>query len=122
MENENFLEETLSAGTDYLQYNTKKAEKKGTIKTIIPEFEDKYLGKLEVIKGELFLTSTDKKEVQAAKIAGIEFNPYDITEEGELQSSNTNLELMSPDGTLTIPSNVSKIGYGAFSNVEGLKQ
>ena len=121
MENENFLEETLSAGTDYLQYNTKKAEEKGTIKTIIPEFEDKYLGKLEVIKGELFLTSTDKKEVQAAKIAGIEFNPYDITEEGELQSSNTNLELMSPDGTLTIPSNVSKIGYGAFSNVEGLK-
>ena len=121
MENENFLEETLSAGTDYLQYNTKKAEEKGTIKTIIPEFEDKYLGKLEIIKGELFLTSTDKKEVQAAKIAGIEFNPYDITEEGELQSSNTNLELMSPDGTLTIPSNVSKIGYGAFSNVEGLK-
>ena len=121
MENENFLEETLSAGTDYLQYNTKKAEEKGTIKTIIPEFEDKYLGKLEVIKGELFLTSTDKKEVQAAKIAGIEFNPYDITEDGELQSSNTNLELMSPDGTLTIPSNVKKIGYGAFSNVEGLK-
>ena len=121
MENENFLEETLSAGTDYLQYNTKKAEEKGTIKTIIPEFEDKYLGKLEVIKGELFLTSTDKKEVQAAKIAGIEFNPYDVTEDGELQSSNTNLELMSPDGTLTIPSNVSKIGYGAFSNVEGLK-
>ena len=121
MENENFLAETLSAGTDYLQYNTKKAEEKGTIKTIIPEFEDKYLGKLEIIKGELFLTSTDKKEVQAAKIAGVEFNPYDITEDGELQSSNTNLELMSPDGTLTIPSNVSKIGYGAFSNVEGLK-
>ena len=121
MEDENFLAETLSAGTDYLQYNTKNIEEKGTIKTIIPEFEDKYLGKLEIIKGELFLTSTDKKEVQAAKIAGIEFNPYDITEEGELQSSNTNLELMSPDGTLTIPSNVSKIGYGAFSNVEGLK-
>ena len=121
MENENFLEETLSAGIDYLQYNTKNIEEKGTIKTIIPEFEDKYLGKLEVIKGELFLTSTDKKEVQAAKIAGVEFNPYDITEDGELQSSNTNLELMSPDGTLTIPSNVSKIGYGAFSNVEGLK-
>ena len=121
MEDENFLAETLSAGTDYLQYNTKNIEEKGTIKTIIPEFEDKYLGKLEIIKGELFLTSTDKKEIQASKIAGIEFNPYDITEEGELQSSNTNLELMSPDGTLTIPSNVKKIGYGAFSNVEGLK-
>ena len=122
MEDENFLAETLSAGTDYLQYNTKKAEEKGTIKTIIPEFEDRYLGKLEVIKGELFLTSTDKKEVQAAKIAGIEFNPYDITEEGELKSSDTNLELMSPDGTLTIPSNVTKIESGAFSGLDGLKR
>ena len=28
MENENFLEETLSAGTDYLQYNTKRQKKK----------------------------------------------------------------------------------------------
>ncbi len=34
MENENFLAETLSAGTDYLQYNTKKAEEKGTINFI----------------------------------------------------------------------------------------
>ena len=56
------------------------------------------------------------------KIAGVEFNPYDITEEEKLSSSNTNLELMSPDGTLTIPSNVSKIGYGAFDNVETIMQ
>ena len=66
MENENFLEETLSAGTDYLQYNT-KGRKKRNNKTIIPEFEDKYLGKLEVIKGELFLTSTDKKKCKQQK-------------------------------------------------------
>ncbi len=29
---------------------------------------------------------------------------------------------MSPDGTLTIPSNVTKIGSGAFSGLEGLKR
>ena len=120
IEDKNFIEKTLSAGKNTLEYNTKK-EDGGTILSIIPELDERYIDNLEIIKGELFLTSTDKKEIQASKIAGIEFNPYDITEEGELQSSNTNLELMSPDGTLTIPSNVSKIGYGAFSNVEGLK-
>ena len=120
IEDKNFIEETLSAGKNTLEYNTKK-EDGGTILTIIPELDERYIDKLEIIKGQLFLTSTAKKEVQAAKIAGIEFNPYDITEDGELQSSDTNLELMSPDGTLTIPSNVSKIGYGAFSNLEGLK-
>ena len=120
IEDKNFIEETLSAGKNTLEYNTKK-EDGGTILSIIPELDERYIDKLEIIKGQLFLTSTDKKEVQAAKIAGIEFNPYDITEDGELQSSDTNLELMSPDGTLTIPSNVKKIGYGAFSNLEGLK-
>ena len=121
MEDKNFLEETLSAGKKTLEYNTKK-ETEGTILDIIPELDEKYMDKLEVIKGELFLTSTDKREVQAAKIAGIEFNPYDITEDGELKSSDTNLELMSPDGTLTIPSNVTKIGSGAFSGLDGLKR
>ena len=119
MEDEKFIEETLSAGKNTLEYNTKK-EDGGTILNIIPELDEKYIDKLEIIKGELFLTSTDKKEVQAAKIAGIEFNPYKI-EDGELQSFDTNLELMSPDGTLTIPNNVTKVGYGAFSNLEGLK-
>ena len=120
IEDKNFIEKTLSAGKNTLEYNTKK-EDGGTILSIIPELDERYIDNLEIIKGELFLTSTDKKEVQAAKIAGIEFNSYDITEDGELQSSDTNLELMSPDGTLTIPNNVTKIGYGAFSNLEGLK-
>ena len=119
LEDETFIEETLSAGKNTLEYNTKK-ESEGTILNVIPELDDNYMDKLEIIKGELFLTSTNKLEIQAAKIAGIEFNPYKI-EDGELQSSDTNLELMSSDGTLTIPNNVSKIGYGAFSNVEGLK-
>ena len=120
IENETFLAETLSAGKNTLEYNTKK-EIGGTILNIIPELDERYIDKLEIIKGELFFTSTDKKEVQAAKIAGIEFNPYKI-EDGVLESADTNLELMSPDGTLTIPSNVTKIGSGAFSGLEGLKR
>ena len=120
IENETFLAKTLSAGKNTLEYNTKK-EIGGTILNIIPELDERYIDKLEIIKGELFFTSTDKKEVQAAKIAGIEFNPYKI-EDGVLESADTNLELMSPDGTLTIPSNVTKIGSGAFSGLEGLKR
>ena len=120
IENETFLAETLSAGKNTLEYNTKK-EIGGTILNIIPELDERYIDKLEIIKGELFFTSTDKKEVQAAKIAGIEFNPYKI-EDGVLESADTNLELMSPDGTLTIPSNVTKIGSGAFSGLDGLKR
>ena len=120
IEDKNFLEESLSAGKNTLEYNTKK-ESGGTILNIIPELNEKYIDKLEIIKGKIFLTSTDKKEVQAAKIAGIEFNPYKI-EDGVLESADTNLELMSPDGTLTIPSNVTKIGSGAFSGLDGLKR
>ena len=120
MEDKNFVEESLSAGKNTLEYNTKK-ESGGTILNIIPELNEKYIDKLEIIKGKIFLTSTDKKEVQAAKIAGIEFNPYKI-EDGVLESADTNLELMSPDGTLTIPSNVTKIGSGAFSGLDGLKR
>ena len=52
---------------------------------------------------------------------GIEPNPYDIVD-GELLSSNGNLLLVDEEtGSLTIPASVTKIGEGAFANVEGLK-
>ena len=120
MEDKNFSEESLSAGRNALEYNTKK-ESGGTILNIIPELDEKYMDKLEIIKGELLLKSTDKQDIQVAKIAGIEFNPYKI-ENGVLKSADTNLELMTSDGTLTIPSNVTVIGSGAFSGLEGLKK
>ena len=120
MEDKNFSEESLSAGRNALEYNTKK-ESGGTILNIIPELDEKYMDKLEIIKGELLLKSTDKQDIQVAKIAGIEFNPYKI-ENGVLESADTNLELMTSDGTLTIPSNVTVIGSGAFSGLEGLKK
>ena len=120
MEDKNFSEESLSAGRNALEYNTKK-ESGGTILNIIPELDEKYMDKLEIIKGELLLKSTDKQDIQVAKIAGIEFNPYKI-ENGVLESADPNLELMTSDGTLTIPSNVTVIGSGAFSGLEGLKK
>jgi len=48
-------------------------------------------------------------------------NPYDITEEGELLSSDGNLLLVDENGTLKIPDTVTKIGEGAFAQVAGLK-
>ena len=119
--NNGFMRDTLTAGKTKLNYNTKPESEEGNIKTIISSISDEYLEKLEIIKGELLINTKDKNEIEIAQSLGIEVNPYDITEEGELLSSYGNLLLMSEDGTLTIPERVTKIGEGAFSNLEGLK-
>ena len=121
LENNGFMRDTLTAGKEKLNYNTKPEGEEGNIKTIINSISDEYLEKLEVIKGELLINTKDKNEIEIAQSLGIEVNPYDITEEGELLSSYGNLLLMSEDGTLTIPERVTKIGEGAFANLEGLK-
>lgn len=59
-------------------------------------------------------------EVEIAQSLEIEVNPYDIVD-GELLSSNGNLLLMDESGTVTIPDGVTKIGEGAFANLNGLK-
>ncbi len=120
IEDQTYEEESLTAGKTELQYNTKK-EEGGNIKTVIPGISNEYLEKLEIIKGELLINTKDKREIEIAQSMGIEVNPYDITEEGELLSSNGNLLLMDRNGTITIPERVTKIGEGAFANVEGLK-
>ena len=114
----NFQDDTVVAGKTKLSYNGKQVD--GNIKTILPDLPDKYLDKVEIIKGELLLNTTDESEMEAAKIAKVNFNPYIIIN-GELMSSGKNLALMSDDGTVTVPETVTKIGEGAFSGVEGLK-
>ena len=121
LDNTGFMRDTLTAGKTKLNYNTQPEGEEGNIKTIINSISDEYLEKLEVIKGELLINTKDIKEIKIAQSLGIEVNPYDITEEGELLSSYGNLLLMGEDGTLTIPERVTKIGEGAFSNLEGLK-
>ena len=121
LDNTGFMRDTLTAGKTNLNYNTQPEGEEGNIKTIINSISDEYLEKLEVIKGELLINTKDINEIEIAQSLGIEVNPYDITEEGELLSSYGNLLLMSEDGTLTIPERVTKIGEGAFSNSRRLK-
>lgn len=120
-ENTNFLENTLEASKISLSYNTKKEEEKGNIKNIITTINDKDLEKFEIIKGKLLINTKDKNEIKVAQSLGIQVNPYDITEEGELLSSDGNLLLVDENGTLKIPDTVTKIGEGAFAQVAGLK-
>ncbi len=118
MEDNNFAEDTLSAGKNNLAYGGVRQE--GNIKTIIQDLDDSYLDEVEIIKGELIINTTNKSKLEGSKIAEVSSNPY-IIKDGELKSAGTNLELMSSDGTVTIPENVTKIGAGAFSSLAGLK-
>ena len=119
-ENREFLESTLTVGKENLKYNTQPEGEIGNIKTVIPNIKDEYIDKVEIIKGSLLINTQDKNEIEIAKSLGIAANPYDIVN-GELLSSNGNLLLMDETGTLTIPDSVTKIGEGAFSNLDGLK-
>ena len=121
LEDVEFYEESLTAGKDSINYNIKTEEEKGNIKNIIPDITNEYIEKLQIIKGELLIKTKDKKEIKAAQAVGIQINPYDITEDGELLSSTGNLLLVDSAGTLSLPDSVKKVGYGAFSGVEGLK-
>lgn len=118
MEDVGFSDDTLSAGKNNLSYGGEK--KDGNIKTIIPDLKDDYLDEIEVIKGKLVLRTTDNSKINSAKIANVSVNPYEI-KDGELMSAGENLDLVSGDGSLTIPENVTKIGSGSFSGVDGLK-
>ena len=112
-----FNETSLVAGKNSLAYDGQQVGEigTGTIKDVIPSISDKYLEKLEVIKGELLINTKDKVEIEVAQSLGIQVNPYDIVD-GELLSSTGNLLLLDETGTLTIPSSVTKIGSGAFAN------
>lgn len=95
-------------------------KKDGNIKNIIPDLTDEYLDEIEIVKGKLILNTTSNSKTEAAKIAGISYNPYQIVD-GELKSTGSNLDLVTSNGILIIPENVVKISSGAFSGVTGLK-
>ena len=125
LEDYDFEANTLTAGKTTIEYEGKPEEETGNIKTVIQNLEDKYIDKFIIINGTLYLMVTEginDVEIKAAQNIGIEIMPYEISEEGELLSSNVNLALQGENGTLVIPDIVTSIGYGAFSGVEGLKK
>ncbi len=100
-------------------YNSVQEE--GNIYTVLKNSNKKYVDNFEVIKGELFYFSQNEKEKKWAQEIGIKVSPYIIID-GELMSSNTNLDLMDKaTGTIIIPQNVTKIGDGAFRDLTGLR-
>ena len=121
MDNDEFLESSITSGENSLIYNTQPEGESGNIYDIITSLKDSnFAGKLEIIKGEIVLNSTDETEIKAAQAEGIKVNPYIIID-GELTSSGANLALMDENGSLTIPEGVTRIGEGAFANLSGLK-
>ena len=80
------------------------------------------MDRFEVIKGELYYFALNEQEGKWAEEIGIKVSPYQIDENGVLLSSNTNVGLMDEaTGSIIIPQAVTKIGEGAFANIEGLK-
>ena len=124
LEDYDFDGESLAAGATTIKYDGMLEGEQGNIKTVITDLDDKYLSKFIIINGKLYIMSTGETsdiEIKAAQNTGIELMPYEITEEGELLSSNKNLGLQGSNGTITIPEIVTSIGDGAFRDVEGLK-
>ena len=115
----NFEEGALYAGKNALIYDSVQEE--GNIYTVLKNSSKKYVDNFEVIKGELFYFAQNEQEGKWAKEIGIKVSPY-IVIDGELMSSNTNLDLMDEaTGSIIIPQAVTKIGKGAFSKLEGLR-
>ena len=118
-EDRNFQEGALYAGKNALIYDSVQEE--GNIYTVLKNSNKKYVDNFEVIKGELFYFSQNEKEKKWAQEIGIKVSPYIIID-GELMSAGDNLGLMDEvTGSIIIPQSVTKIGEGAFSNLEGLK-
>lgn len=118
MENSEFDEETLFAGKDTLRYNTQKDGETGTIKDICPKISNDWIDKFEIRKGNIIIDTKDKAEIKVAQGLGIEVNPYEITEDGELTASDGNLMLVDANGTLTLPENIKIIGEGTFADTQ----
>ena len=121
LQNLQYNPETLNAGKNTLVYDTQPEDEQGSIKDIIKSIKDEYLDKFEVVNGKLVMNTTDDIESEIASNLGIQVNPFDIID-GVLQSSDKNLNLQGNNGVVVIPSLVTEIANGVFSDVEGLKE
>ena len=121
VEDPEFDPETLNAADTTLFYNTKEAgDTSGNINSVIESINTEYFSSLEIIKGELYLSTQDPQIADMAKTLGIMVSPFNIVD-GVLLSTDGNLLIMDEYGSLTIPGSVREIGGGAFANVSGLK-
>lgn len=116
-----FIRESLMARETMLSYNTMEEIETGNIRTVLPSIDNNMNKKIEILKGELFINTKTEAEIKWANEMGVRINPYDITNEGELLSSNANLALVDSEGTLRLPNYITAIAPGAFTNIENLK-
>lgn len=121
LDQDEFELETVYIGKTTIAYNTMPEGETGNIYTVMPSINETFKDKIEVIKGELVFSSTNRKELEWAQELKIKINPYLIVD-GVLLSHNTNLMLVDENGKLTLPESVKEIGEGAFAKVEGLKE
>ena len=122
LQDQEFEKGTLNAGETSLFYNTKKKSETGSIYTVLSGMEKKIVKDFEIIKGEMFYFTQNKKEAQWALEMGLKTNPYEIID-GVLISSDKNLFLMDEGtGTITIPERVKEVGEGTFAKLEGMKK
>ena len=101
--------------------NLKQTCDESGIEEVLGNVDDKYIEKMEIINGELCINTTNKREAEAANMAGIKVNPWDI-ENGVLLSSDKNLGLLGNSDTIVIPPSIKKIGSGTFSGVTNIKK
>ena len=81
LENPDFNANSLTAGYSELNYEPQPEGETGTIYDVIPSLQGSIFdGKMEIIKGELLLNSTEMDEIRVAQTLGIEVNPYLIDE------------------------------------------
>ena len=117
MEDVKFDVNTFNAGKKLLSYNTKPANKTGTIYDVLENCSDLYVDDLEIIKGKLYYSTDNERKIKWAKEIGIEIMTYEIVD-GVLISSNKNVGIVDEKtGALVIPSSVTSIGEGSFANI-----
>ena len=121
IESNEFDVSSIVAYKDKLYYNTKAENSKEGIEDVLGKISNKYKDKVQIVCGQICINTSSETEKRVAEQIGIKAIDIDVTD-GTLISSNKNLNLIDEEGTLTVPASVTKIGYGAFSNVKDLKK